>query len=301
MEESLDSFLGSLRTERQLSPHTISAYSRDLGAFCAWCEKESIAQWSALTNIQIRYYVGHLKKRGLSGRSIQRALSALRTCYDFFIREGWVDDNPCLDIPSPRYDKKLPTVLGVDQAVHLVDSDEGDWHRIRDRAMFELLYSSGLRLAELTGLDVQNIDCAARLVRVTGKGSKQRDLPVGSKAIEAVQEWLQFRSDVPLIDSNALFVSQRGLRISSRSVQVRLKRWSQEKGISSNVSPHTLRHSFASHMLESSQNLRAVQELLGHADISTTQVYTHLDFKHLADVYDAAHPRARRKRKKQAD
>ena len=171
-----------------------------------------------------------------------------------------MSDNPCADVPSPRYDKKLPNVLGVDQAVHLVDSEEGDWHRIRDRAMFELLYSSGLRLSELTGLDLTDLDCAARFVRVTGKGSKQRDLPVGGKAIDAIREWLQFREDVRLVDSRALFVSQRGLRISSRSVQVRLKKWAQEKGIPSNVSPHTLRHSFASHMLESSQDLGAMQE-----------------------------------------
>ncbi|TNC81466.1 MAG: tyrosine recombinase XerC [Oleiphilus sp.] len=294
MEQELDAFFNHLSTERQLSPRTLDAYSRDLHRFRDWCQREAHDDLHSLRNEHIRMYVAGLKRSGLSGRSIQRSLSSLRSLYRYLARESGLENNPCSDIPAPKYDKKLPSVLAVDQAIHLVDSDEGDWHRIRDRAMFELLYSSGLRLSELVGLNIPRIDLDQASVRVTGKGNKQRDLPVGSKAVEAIREWLLFRSDVPAVDEQALFISQRGRRISARTVQARLKLWAQEKGLPSSLSPHTLRHSFASHMLESSQNLRAVQELLGHADISTTQVYTHLDFKHLAEVYDSAHPRARK-------
>ena len=298
MEAGLDAFLENLRTARQLSPHTCDAYRRDLERFRIWCEMENLADWESISNTNVRKFVSHLKKSGLSGRSIQRALSALRSFYNFLARVSGLEHNPCTDIPTPKYDKKLPSVLAVEQAVHLVDSEEGDWHRIRDRAMFELFYSSGLRLSELVALDLNHLDLAQSSVRVTGKGNKQRDLPVGGKANEAIREWLQFRKDVPIQDQDALFVSQRGRRISARTIQARLKQWALEKGLPMDLSPHTLRHSFASHMLESSQNLRAVQELLGHADISTTQVYTHLDFKHLAEVYDSAHPRARKSRSK---
>lgn len=294
MDKELEAFVGHLKTERQLSPRTLEAYTRDLARFREWCRQEAHAELQSIHNDHIRMYVANLKRSGMSGRSIQRSLSALRTLYRYLAREYGLENNPCHDIPAPKYDKKLPSVLAVDQAIHLVDSDEGDWHRIRDRAMFELFYSSGLRLSELVGLNMSHIDLDHASVRVTGKGNKQRDLPVGSKAIEALHEWLQFRYDLPDADEFALFISQRGRRISARTVQSRLKLWAQQKGLPTSLSPHTLRHSFASHMLESSQNLRAVQELLGHADISTTQVYTHLDFKHLAEVYDSAHPRARK-------
>ena len=296
MEKELAAFLDSLRSERQLSPHTLAAYHRDLEAARLWCVEEGILAWNVAQNPQIRSFVANLKRRGLSSRSIQRSLSALRTFYNFLIREGLAEDNPCLGVPAPKVDKKLPKTLSVDQAIHLVESEEGDWHRVRDRAMFELFYSSGMRLSELVGLDLNDLDLRDRSVRVIGKGRKQRDLPIGSKAAEALEEWMAFRADVPVQDEKAVFLSQRGRRISARNVQQRLKQWSLEKGIAQDVSPHTLRHTFASHMLESSQDLRAVQELLGHADISTTQVYTHLDFKHLAEVYDSAHPRARKKK-----
>lgn len=295
MREEIDKFLSHLKAERQLSPHTSSNYQRDLLRFLSWCEEQEIASWQDLQNMQIRLYVGTLKRSGLSGRSIQRSLSAMRGFYQFLNREGRCDHNPCLDVPAPKSPKKLPKVLNVDQAMHLLDGDEGDWHRIRDLAMFELFYSSGLRLSELVGLNCSDVQLKSARVRVLGKGSKQRDLPIGKKAIEAIEEWLAFRADGIVGDEDALFISQRGKRISPRSVQARLKQLALEKGLPQQVSPHTLRHSFASHLLESSQNLRAVQELLGHADISTTQVYTHLDFKHLAEVYDAAHPRARKK------
>jgi len=300
MNRSLDRFLDNLRTVRQLSPHTCLAYRRDLERFIGWCEYESLPDWSGIEHVQIRSYVGHLKQKGLSGKSIQRSLSALRSLFHFLVREGTVQHNPCLDIPAPKAKKRLPKVLNVDQVSHLLGSDEGDWHSIRDQAMFELFYSSGLRLSELTQLDCRDIDLDSAQVRVLGKGGKQRDLPVGKKAITALREWLLFRPDVFLggkgcADEQALFLSQRGRRISQRTVQQRLKQWALQKGLPLNTSPHALRHSFASHMLEASRDLRAVQELLGHADISTTQVYTHLDFKHLAEVYDSAHPRARKK------
>ncbi len=294
-------FLENLQTARQLSPHTCKAYQRDLERFVAWAEEQAIPDWTKLEHAQVRAYVAHLKRRGLSGKSIQRALSAMRSLFHFLVREGCVEHNPCLDVPAPKAAKKLPKVLNIDQLNHLLNREQDEWLQIRDQAMFELFYSSGLRLSELTGLDCQDLDLKSARVRVMGKGRKQRDLPVGGKAIEALEEWLAFRADVFLSgkgesDCSALFLSQRGRRISPRTVQQRLKQLSLQKGLPTNTSPHALRHSFASHMLESSRDLRAVQELLGHADISTTQVYTHLDFKHLAEVYDSAHPRARKKK-----
>ncbi|MDX1451293.1 MAG: tyrosine recombinase XerC [Oleiphilaceae bacterium] len=298
MQSAIEAFLRDLAEVRQLSLHTCTNYRRDLERLLRWCHDHHIDNWNTLDHALLRAYVGHLRHQRLSGRSIQRALSAARSFYHYLLREGLAQDNPALDVPAPKSARKLPQVLNVDQVNHLLNEDEGDWHRIRDHAMFELFYSSGLRLSELVGLNLDSIDIRSARVRVLGKGRKQRDLPVGGKAITALEEWLSFRGDVqPRTedDQRALFLSQRGRRISQRNVQARLKQLALQRGLISDISPHTLRHSFASHMLESSQDLRAVQELLGHADISTTQVYTHLDFKHLAEVYDAAHPRARKK------
>ncbi len=300
MDQEVEVFLEHLQVVRRLSQHTYTNYRRDLERALRWCQTQGFTQWAALQHHDMRDYVGHLRHQKLSALSIQRALSALRTFFHFLVKSGEMEHNPCLDIPSPKADKKLPKVLNVDQVSHLLRSDTGDWHLIRDYAMFELFYSSGLRLSELVQLDCKDLKLGQAMVRVTGKGNKQRDLPVGSKAIAAINEWLAFRADCLVgrsaADEDALFLSQQGKRISARSVQVRLKKMALEKGLPDPLSPHTLRHSFASHMLESSQDLRAVQELLGHADISTTQVYTHLDFKHLAEVYDAAHPRARKQK-----
>lgn len=298
MEKLLDEYLENLLVVRRLSQHTYTNYRRDLQRALAWCQEQEIHSWPELNYAHVRLYVSYLHRKRLSSKSIQRALSALRSFCHYLIKHGLLANNPCLDVPVPKAAKKLPKVLNVDQVTHLLDNDTGDWHLIRDHAMFEVFYSSGLRLSELVGLSLNDINLRDGLIQVFGKGSKERHLPLGSKAIEALKEWLTFRDDHLKTDTQALFISQRGTRISARSVQVRLKKMSLEKGIINDVSPHTLRHSFASHMLESSQNLRAVQELLGHADISTTQVYTHLDFKHLAEVYDAAHPRARRKTSK---
>lgn len=296
MQKQLNEFLEHLLIVRQLSPHTHKSYQLDLSRVLNWCEEQQISSWEMLSHAHIRHFVVDRHRKGLDGRSIRRCLSALRSFYRYLIRQGIVKQNPCLDVPVPKSAKKLPKVLNVDQVMHLLGNEPSDWHLIRDQAMFELFYSSGLRLAELVGLDLQDIHCGEGHVRVLGKGRKQRDLPVGRKAIEALNEWLAFRADFLRNTAEpALFISQRGTRISVRNVQLRLKQMAAEKGLNVNISPHTLRHSFASHMLESSQNLRAVQELLGHVDISTTQVYTHLDFQHLAEVYDSAHPRARKK------
>ncbi len=296
MEQALNEFLEHLLVVRRLSPHTHKNYQLDLKGVLAWCEANEITSWSALTHAHLRHFVVERHKKGLQGRSIRRALSALRSFYRYLLRQGIVTQNPCLDVPVPKSAKKLPKVLNVDQVMHLWEKDEESWHLLRDLAMFELFYSSGLRLSELVGINVDDLHCAEAHVRVLGKGRKQRDLPVGSKAIQALQRWLAVRSaHLTNPSEQALFISQRGSRINVRTVQLRLKQMSLERGLSTQVSPHTLRHTFASHMLESSHNLRAVQELLGHADISTTQVYTHLDFQHLAEVYDAAHPRARKK------
>jgi len=298
MEKLIAEFLENLIVVRRLSQHTYDNYQRDLLRVHAWCLEQNILSWDNLQHAHVRVYVGYLNRKNLSSKSIQRALSALRSFYQYLIKHALIGHNPCQDVPIPKGAKKLPKVLNVDQIHHLLDNDASDWHLIRDHAMFEVFYSSGLRLSELVSLDLKDINLADGFVIVLGKGRKERHLPLGSKAIEALIEWLAFRSDCPKADAGSLFISQRGTRISPRSVQLRLKKMASEKGIISELSPHTLRHSFASHMLESSQNLRAVQELLGHADISTTQVYTHLDFKHLAEVYDSAHPRARKRREK---
>lgn len=295
MQELIDHYLDYLFRERHYSDKTLQAYLRDLQSFVTWLAPHKVLRWQDVSNADVRAYVADQKYRGLAGRSIQRQLSAIRTFYRFSIRRGFLEANPVDGITSPKTPSKLPRTLGPEEINGMLNGAYGDWHEIRDCAMFELLYSSGLRLSELIGVDRKDVDLNALQLLVTnGKGNKQRLVPVGRKAKVAIEEWLSFRDDAQPSD-DALFVSQQGRRISPRSVQVRLKKWAQEKGIDGGVSPHTLRHSFASHMLEGSQDLRAVQELLGHADISTTQVYTHLDFQHLASVYDATHPRAKKK------
>lgn len=247
-----------------------------------------------MTNHDLRRYVATLSREGLSGRSIARHLSATRRFYQFLLREKLASDNPALDIRAPKSGRRLPRVADVDQLNQLLDGQPDDPLEVRDLCMFELMYSSGLRLAELASLDLDTVDLRGGEVRVVGKGGKERLLPVGRKAIAAIEEWLRHRVALANEGETALFVSQRGERLSHRSIQARLSRWGISRGADQKLHPHLLRHSFASHMLESSGDLRAVQELLGHADIATTQVYTHLDFQHLARVYDQSHPRARR-------
>jgi integrase/recombinase XerC len=291
----IDAFLAALRSERRASPHTLDAYARDLARLAAWSAQARIDDWGALTPAQLRAWVARLHRDGLSGRSIQRWLSAVRAFYRFLLRAGRVSHDPATGIPAPKTGKRLPKALSVDEAVRLV-TIEGDAPLARrDRALLELLYSSGLRLAELIGLDVGDLDLAEGLVRVTGKGAKVRIVPVGAAARAALQAWLAERATLAPGDA-AVFVDRKGARLKPRAVQQCVARWARQRGLAQPVHPHMLRHSFATHLLESSGDLRAVQELLGHANIATTQVYTHLDFQHLAKVYDAAHPRARRRR-----
>lgn len=289
-------YLAHLRTERRLSPHTEAAYRRDLEALAAWCDAERIAGWKQLDNFHIRTFAAREHRDGLGPRSIQRRLSALRGFFNYLIREDVIDANPAADIRAPKAPKRLPKTLDVDQVASLLERRPTDALSKRDHAMLELLYSSGLRLAELAGLDVVDLDLGDRTVRVLGKGSKTRILPVGKQALAALRAWLAERAALAKGGTTALFVGQNGERLGARAIQRRIGRWATAAGTGVPVHPHLLRHSFATHLLESSRDLRGVQELLGHADISTTQVYTHLDFQHLARVYDEAHPRARRRK-----
>jgi integrase/recombinase XerC len=290
----IDRFLHHLQTERRLAANTCKHYQRDLDELHNWCKAAGINDWHALDSHQVRKYAAQSHRRGLSGRSIQRRLSALRTFYNYLLREQQVSLNPGLDIRAPRSEQHLPDTLNVDDIARLLNVVSKDTLVLRDLAMLELLYSSGLRLAELVALNEGDVDFTERVVRVTGKGAKTRLLPVGDKAIAALQAWMQVRTRQLQGTETAIFTGRGGKRLSARSVQQRVKDWARRQGIPGDLHPHTLRHSFASHLLESSGDLRAVQELLGHADISTTQIYTHLDFQHLAQVYDSAHPRARK-------
>lgn len=293
--DAIHGFLEKLRTERRLSPHTIAAYGRDLRELDAFMRRERIAGFAALDSFHIRRFAAELHRKGQSPRSIARRLSAVRTFLAHQVELGVMRTNVAVHVQAPKPSRRLPRTLDADQVAQLLELSGDDDLTIRDRALFELCYSSGLRLAELVGIDLGDLDFGDRTVRVLGKGAKMRVVPVGSKAIEAVREWLLVRRAVAPPDETALFVNQRGQRLSRRTIQARLKQWSQRQGTPVSVHPHMLRHSFASHLLESSGDLRAVQELLGHASISTTQVYTHLDFQHLASIYDKAHPRARRR------
>ena len=292
----IERYLAHLRTERRLSPHTESNYRRDLGAFAAYCDTERIGTWSKLDSFHIRTFAAREHRDGLGPRSVQRRLSALRGFFNYLIRERVIEANPAVDIRAPKAPKRLPKTLDVDQVASLLARKATDPLSRRDLAMLELLYSSGLRLAELAGLDIADLDLADRTVRVLGKGSKTRILPIGRQAIAALRTWLAERATLVKPGNTALFVGQGGRRLGARAIQQRIRRWAAGSDFGVPVHPHLLRHSFATHLLESSRDLRGVQELLGHADISTTQVYTHLDFQHLARVYDESHPRARRRR-----
>jgi len=293
--QAVERFLDHLRLERRLSGHTVSSYRRDLHCLHEFCDREAIAAFDVLRGHHLRRFAALSHAGGLSPRSIQRRLSGVRSFMNWLIREGELAQNPAAGISAPRAARRLPGTLDVDQMARLLEIPGDAPLVLRDRAMLELLYSSGLRLAELVGLDLGGLDLADATVRVTGKGSKTRIVPVGRHAREAVRAWLKARAGVAAADEPAMFVGHRGRRISPRAVQQRVAHWARRAGVSQRVYPHLFRHSFATHLLESSRDLRGVQEMLGHADISTTQVYTHLDFQHLAQVYDQAHPRARRR------
>jgi len=302
LSSDITAFLSYLSNVRQLSPHTIKGYQRDLSKLLRFCiagRTQSITKWAQLKPHQVRTFIAELHSSGLSGSSLQRCLSSIRSFYNFLSRELLVKQNPANGISSPRGASRLPATLDTDQVAQLLNFKGNDWHTCRDRAMMELFYSSGLRLAELVHLDIGDVDLTDASITATGKGNKTRKLPIGRYALAALKQWLPNRENlprkVPLLDSQALFLSERGRRISHRNVQRRLQRWNIKQNLPGKLHPHMLRHSFASHMLESSGDLRAVQELLGHADIATTQIYTHLNFQHLAEVYDQAHPRAKKK------
>ncbi len=295
MQEQLDAYARYLHAQRQYSPLTSENYLRDLNRLRAYCDEQQIPYWIRLTPQDVRHFAAVLHRKGLGGRSVQRVLSSVRGFYHYLIREGLAKDNPALGISAPKSGKRLPKVLDADQMKQMLDHQEDDWYAIRDRAMAELFYASGLRLAELVGLNLDSLDLPAEQLRATGKGRKERQLPIGRHAMSAIQAWLEVRGQAAAAGETALFVSSRGTRITPRSVQLRLKQLALAAGQTDHLHPHMLRHSFASHLLESSGDLRAVQELLGHANISTTQVYTHLNFQHLAEVYDKAHPRARKR------
>jgi integrase/recombinase XerC len=293
----IDRFIRHLTYERRLSPETCKHYRRDLDALAAWCDESGLDGWSALDSEHIRSWSASCYRRGLAPRSIQRRLSAARSFYRYLLREKHAHQNPVQSVSAPKGPKRLPENLDADRMARLLEIPGEGPLVDRDRAILELLYSSGLRLAELTDLDLGDVDAQEATVRVTGKGNKDRIVPVGTRALEALARWHTSRPAMAGPDETALFVSKRGTRLSRRSVQARVDHWARRQCIDTRVYPHLFRHSFATHLLESSHDLRGVQELLGHANISTTQVYTHLDFQHLAQIYDRTHPRARRKDK----
>jgi integrase/recombinase XerC len=295
-DEQLQQFLRHLGQERRLSPHTGQAYQRDLSALAAWCDVQGITGWSQLDQSHVRAFSARSHAGGLAPRSIQRRLSAVRSFFEYLQREGNAPHNPAMDVRAPKSRKRLPQALDADQMTQLLNQPAEGALPARDQAIMELLYSSGLRLAELVSLDLESLDLADRTVRVTGKGSKTRIVPVGTQAIAALRRWLKERTALAAIGEKAVFVGRNGRRLGARAIQLRLAGFARAQHLPVRLHPHLFRHSFATHLLESSQDLRGVQELLGHADISTTQVYTHLDFQHLARIYDGAHPRARRKR-----
>lgn len=292
----IERFIRHLDIERRLSPQTSKNYRRDLMTLLKFCEQSGVESWQQLDSEHFRAFSAASYRKGLSARSIQRRLSACRTFFRYLMREKLVSNNPVTSVSAPKGKKRLPGNLDTDRMARLLEIP-GDGAIVdRDRAMLELLYSSGLRLSELCDLNCGDVDTHDATVRVTGKGSKDRIVPVGRYAIKALRQWDANRSELAGAEETALFVSNRGTRISRRNVQARVAHWARHQGIDAKVYPHLFRHSFATHLLESSHDLRAVQELLGHSSISTTQVYTHLDFQHLAQIYDQTHPRARKKK-----
>ncbi len=288
-------FIDYLHNERGLSPRTRQAYQRDLCQLAEEMKRQTIDDPAGVSEHTIRGLIARLHRQGQGARSLQRLLSAIRSYYRWLMKEGFADHNPAAPVRAPKAARKLPDTLDADAITRLLEIDDDSPLAIRDKAIMELFYSSGLRLAELAGLKWTQIDFASGLITVRGKGNKTRMVPVGSYAASALLEWRKVRGTFASFEEPHVFVSKFGNPISTRTIQVRIRYWAQRQGLPRKVYPHLLRHSFASHLLESSGDLRAVQELLGHADISTTQIYTHLDFQHLASVYDKAHPRAKKK------
>ena len=295
MKARQQQFIDYLKNERGLSERTIKAYRRDLVQLNRELERQDITELARVSEHTIRALIARLHRQGQGSRSLQRLLSAIRSFYRWLMKEGLAEHNPAASVKAPKAARKLPVTLDADAITRLLEIKDKSPLALRDRAIMELFYSSGLRLSELAGLNWAQVDFSSGLVTVTGKGNKTRMVPLGSYASAALLEWRKVRGEFAPLEEPRVFVSNRGNPISTRTIQVRIKYWARRQGLPQQVYPHLLRHSFASHMLESSGDLRAVQELLGHADISTTQVYTHLNFQHLASVYDKAHPRAKKK------
>ena len=295
-QQQLDRYLEMLRVRKRVSGHTSAAYGRDLALLVAYCDQAKLQAWEDLREHHVRAHIAARHREGMCSRSLQRELSAIRGFCNFLVAEHHLEMNPARGVRTPKSPSQLPKPLDVDRMAAMLDAQQDDALEVRDVAMWELFYSSGLRLGELTALNCTDVDVDAGSAFVrSGKGSRSRYVPVGSQACQAIRLWLQARGAFATGAEPALFVSRPGKRIAPRSVQQRLQRWQQKLGLDVHVHPHMLRHSFASHMLEGSGDLRAVQELLGHAKIATTQIYTHLDFQRLAAVYDQAHPRARKR------
>lgn len=295
-EQMLDAFFQQLTVEVRASAHTISSYRRDIKHLVSYCTDKAIEHWADLEHADIRAHIASRHRKGMGSASLQRELSAIRSFYAYLLKNNQASINPAQQVQAPKQARKLPKTLDVDQLAGLLDAGISSRLDIRDVAMFELFYSSGLRLSELAALDVSDLDLPDNMLTVRiGKGGKSRLLPIGSKAVTALEKWLQQRAIKTPATETALFISTHGTRLSQRNIELRLERWCKKKGIPEHIHPHMLRHSFASHLLESSQDLRAIQELLGHSNISTTQIYTHLDFLHLSEIYDKAHPRAKKK------
>ncbi len=291
----IGAFLHYMRFERRASDNTVNGYRRDLSKLQQFKNQTHIQSWQKLDARQARLFPARLNQSGLAASSIHRALSAARSFYVFLLREGRVKSNPFDGISAPKLRRKLPETLDAEQVIRLVEINEDSDLAVRDKAMLELFYSSGLRLSELTSLNVDTIELSEGNTRVVGKGNKERVVPIGRYALEAIRSWKLRRMNLAQVNEKALFVNHRGKRLSARGVQQRIKYWATKQGVNQHVHPHKLRHSFASHLLESGGDLRAIQELLGHASLSTTQIYTHLDYQHLAKVYDKTHPRAKKK------
>ena len=296
LQPLIDDYLNHIASQRGLSPVTITNYRRHLAEFIALLNEKEIDCWKNLDGQLVRLMVKDLHKNGLKARSIATKLSALRSFLDYLVQFDILTNNPAKGISAPKLDKPLPKNISVDDMFQLLNIDEKDPLSVRDQCMMELMYSSGLRLSELVNINLQDIKLSAQEIMVTGKGSKQRLLPLTARAVVALKVWLKIRPEFCLPGEKALFVSKQRNRISARNVQARMEKWGLKQALPGHINPHKLRHSFATHMLESSGNLRAVQTLLGHADLATTQIYTHLDFQHLSKIYDQAHPRAKRKK-----
>ncbi|MEJ2213448.1 MAG: tyrosine recombinase XerC [Gammaproteobacteria bacterium] len=296
LSKNLNAFLEHIRTVKRLSPHTIDNYQRDLKQFQTWLDEHEIPEWHKVRQQHVRQYVASRHRQQASPKSLQRHLSSIRSFYNYLLSESLAKINPAQGVRAPKVNRKLPSTMNVDEVSQLLTPNSDDVLDIRDHAIMELFYSSGLRLAEMVSLNLQDFQGDPDTLEVIGKGNKTRIVPIGSMALHAVQLWLSRRAEIAAADEIALFVSKRGTRISRRSIEQRLSQQAVKHSSSQHLHPHMLRHSFASHLLESSGDLRAVQELLGHANISTTQIYTHLDFQHLAQVYDQAHPRAKRRK-----